>query len=273
MSVEIEISLNGAELDVPQIADLMSLRYGVSDANYILEENKTGQYTVLFSTARIGRGTEVSVENGTVNLHLPLPSTPHEIDLFYDLAAAVCSRTGSSGFLRNGDFLPVERAHDHIDDDIFTSTGALEHMTQKTADGEYSQFYVFGALNPISFGQKEIEYVGGSMERFEEMLDCLQKHDAVYSTPRCFRRENGDVFGVYFVHENVQCIFPDKAHLLFNNELEVREWFVMINGQFAVSFDDFLGHAVITDRYDNDNHIISLNENAVEKLSALSVKI
>jgi len=49
MSVEIEINLKGNEVDIPQIADLLSLRYGFSDANYVLEEN------------------------GTITLHLPLP--------------------------------------------------------------------------------------------------------------------------------------------------------------------------------------------------------
>jgi len=84
---------------------------------------------------------------------------------------------------------------------------------------------------------------------------------------------DGDIFGMYFFREEFRCIFPDKACQPFNKELEVSEWYIMINGQLTVSHDKFLRHSITSDRYDNDHHIISLDHDSIKKLSDLSVKI
>ena len=88
MSVNVVIkplNENDKLMTIPEIAALMKLNYGVSDVNYCLEIGQTGQYTILFDFDKIGRGFEVWYENNSICLRLPLPTTGHDIDVFYAL--------------------------------------------------------------------------------------------------------------------------------------------------------------------------------------------
>ena len=85
MAVNVEIKQKKneiIELTIPEIAALKDLRYGVSNNNYLLEEDEVGQYTILYDKKKIGRGFEISFEeNGCIYLRLPLPTTGYEIEL------------------------------------------------------------------------------------------------------------------------------------------------------------------------------------------------
>lgn len=49
VNVEIRYKENSQiKLNVPQIAELNKLSYGISDNNYTLERNEIGQYTILY---------------------------------------------------------------------------------------------------------------------------------------------------------------------------------------------------------------------------------
>ena len=88
MSVNIQIKpneYNPKQLSVPEIAGLMNLSYGASDNFYCLEKGKVDTYTIIFDETKTGRGFEVWHENDTICLRLPLPTTGHDIDVFYEL--------------------------------------------------------------------------------------------------------------------------------------------------------------------------------------------
>lgn len=64
MAVNIEIKKKdiSKEITIQKVAKMKKLNYGVSDANYILDWNKSDQYTVLFDSNCIGRGFEASID-------------------------------------------------------------------------------------------------------------------------------------------------------------------------------------------------------------------
>ncbi|MBE6865936.1 MAG: hypothetical protein E7492_03135 [Ruminococcaceae bacterium] len=56
MSVNIEIKpneYNPKKTTIPEIAQLMGLKYGYSDNHYCLEENQVGTYTILYDPQKL----------------------------------------------------------------------------------------------------------------------------------------------------------------------------------------------------------------------------
>ena len=81
-------------MSIEEIARLMNLSYGYSDNNYCLIFNKTAKYTILYDEKKVGRGIEVNYEDNSICLSIPLPTTSHDIDIFYKLVKKICDKMG-----------------------------------------------------------------------------------------------------------------------------------------------------------------------------------
>ena len=254
MAVNIEIKLNGNKPEINEIAALKDLHYDISDNNYTLEEGQMGQYTILFDPKYIGRGIEVSIENNVMLLRMSLPTTEREIHLFYDLATAICNYIHVNEFVRDEEIVFLKHSRDFIESDKRASIGALQDMETKVRNKESEQFYIFGALNPISLGEKEFDEINGSYDNFEQLLNQKQQLDVFYANPKLYQRNDQTIFGIYFVGENIDTVVPKKAHVPFNN-IEVDSWYVMIPDNNAIPYDAFIKNVTIIDRYDH-NHVI-----------------
>ncbi|MDD7281649.1 MAG: DUF4299 family protein [Erysipelotrichaceae bacterium] len=262
MAVNVEIKLNGKKIEINEIAALKDLCYGVSDNNYTLEEGQIGSYTILFDPNCISRGIEASIESNVLLLRMSLPTTESEIHLFYDLIFSICKHIHVNEFVRDDEIISLKHSHDFIESDKQTSIRALQDIENKVRNKESEQFYIFGALNPISLGQKEFDEMNGSYDNFERMLNQKQQLDVFYANPKLYQRNDQTIFGIYFVGENIDTVVPEKAHVPFNN-IEVDSWYVMIPDNNAIPYKDFIKNVTIIDQYDHDHVIVRLSQQEI----------
>lgn len=272
MAVNVEIRQNEnavIELSIPEIAALKDLSYGISDNNYSLDKNKVGQYTILYDEKRIGRGFEVSFgENGSIYLRLPLPTTGYEITLFYDLVKSICEKVNVDSFVRDEGIVPLEYAFDYVEPDKEASLDAIKNIDSSIRSKENSNMILFGALNPISLGEKEMYEINCSLEGLENLMDRLQQKDVFYANPRFYQRQDGSIFGVYFVGEEIVSVVPLNPHSPFCNIENVDSYYVRIPDYNDIPYEDFISHVDKLEDYDNNHIIISLNEDKIYELSS-----
>lgn len=267
MAVSIEIKHNAKrKLTVTEIAQLQGLNYGILTSYYTLERNKIGDYTILYDSYRIGRGIELSVEESSIHLRLSLPTTISEIELFYDLTVTICEKLKIKQFLRDEETAFTNHIQPYIDADKEASLNALLDIEKKINTNETNHFIVFGALNPISLGNKEMKEINRSLEAFENLLNRLQQMDVYYATPSFYQRKNGTIFGIYFVGEEITSVIPLKPSVPFQSELKPDSFYVSIPGRNHIPYDDFIANVKQIDNYDNDHIIVELDEASIRQL-------
>ena len=271
MAVNVEIKSNAglaAELTIPQLAKLRGLSYGVSDNHCCLKENEIGKYTILYDSACIGRGFEISFEEESVCLRLSLPTTPYEIKLFYELISDICKKAGVTSFVRDEEVVPVEYASAYVEPDMNASLDAIKNIDQKIRDSEYANMMIFGARNPISLGAKEMDEINCSLEGLEKFLNRIQQKDVFYANPVFYQRQDGSIFGVYFVGEAIVSVVPTVPYVLFNSIENVDSWYVRIPDQNSIPYGDFINHVDKLEDYDNNHVIVSLSEEKIYELAS-----
>lgn len=72
------------KMSIQEIIGYTNLSYGVCDENYRLIENEIAKHTLLYDNAKPARGIDISMDEFDVVLQLSLPTTPSEIQLFYN---------------------------------------------------------------------------------------------------------------------------------------------------------------------------------------------
>ena len=271
MAVNVEIKQKKneiIELTIPEIAALKDLRYGVSNNNYLLEEDEVGQYTILYDKKKIGRGFEISFEeNGCIYLRLPLPTTGYEIELFYDLVKCICEKVNVDSFIRDEGIVPLAHAFDYVEADKEASLKAIKNIDYSIRNKENSNMILFGALNPISLGANEMDEINLSIKGLENLMDRLQQKDVFYASSSLFQRQDGTIFGVYFIGEDIVSVVPLNPHSPFCNIENVDSYYVRIPDYNDIPYDDFISHVDKLEDYDNDHIIISLDEDKIYELS------
>lgn len=269
MAVNVLIKPKGLwkkSITIEELIALKNLGYGISDENCVLEINKVGEYTVLYDPKLIGRGIEVTKEKENILLRLSLPTTLSEIELFYDLIKMICQKLGVKEFLRDEEEMPLKYIDGCIEADRLASIKALNDIEQKILNNDTHNFAIFGAINPIFLGKWEIKEINGDLKKLEYLLNRLQQMDAYYANPHLYKRLDGSIFGVYFVGEDILTIVPEKPFILFSNVDNVQDWYVMLQDNTAIKYDDFIKNVKRENEYDDNHFVVLLNKETNEIL-------
>ena len=130
MSVNVEIKLEKM-IPIQEIAGQFGLQYGVSDQNYCLEIGEVGDHMILYDPQKIGRGIEVSYEWTTLLLKMPLPTTKHEIKLFYDMIVKICIQNHVKEFIRDDEKMLLINAYNYLNMDIQITIDTIKQFDEK----------------------------------------------------------------------------------------------------------------------------------------------
>lgn len=269
MSVNVVIkplNENDKLMTIPEIAALMKLNYGVSDVNYCLEIGQTGQYTILFDFDKIGRGFEVWYENNSICLRLPLPTTSHDIDVFYALIEKICKKMGVYFFECEGETLALTDVFSHKDENKETSLGAIRHIANTIKNKEHDYMILFGALNPVFIGENEIAEIDFSLEGFDNFMHRLQNTDTFYCNPRFFKMGDGLLRGIYFIRDGVVTTLPLKAEYPYSKIEDIHSYLVQLPDENYIVYDTFLKAVPFADYYDAGHITIRLTEDMIQDI-------
>lgn len=265
MAVDVTIKSGGLFKKKLTIQDVLTgnIRYGIMDEAFRLEEGKVGENTVVFNADSICRGYEIALEKTEVNLRLPLPTSPSDIAFFYQQIEELCQKLNTKTFIRNGEKTTFTAIDNCKKLDTEASIAALRQIEEDITNGKYENMYIFGALNPIAIGKKEIKEIAGDIDKFAELMNKLQSMDVYYAKPKVYQRNDNTYFGVYVLTENVPSVLPTEPKLLMaNTDLKVNDWnigFVANNKlEGFISYSDFLDSVKRTEDYDSEHFIVRL---------------
>ena len=198
---------------------------------------------------------------------LPLPTTCYEIELFYELIKCICEKMSVDNFVRDEENLPLNRIDDCVEADVNASINAIKNIDQSIREKENHSTILFGALNPIEFGLKEMDEMDCSLIQFEKLLNRLQQLDAYYAIPRYYQRKDESVFGMYFIGENILSVIPNDPKSPFFNIEKLDSHYVRIPDYNDLPYEDFVNHLDSFEYYDNGHIIVDLNEDKIHELS------
>lgn len=273
MAVEVKIKGKGLFKKTLTFQDILenNMRYGVMDEAYRLDEGKVGDWTVIFNGNHVCRGYEISLKKGEINLRMPLPTSEEDIIYFYEYIKNLCAKMNTKEFFRDEEKVNFAKIPACINLDIEASTKALEKIEEGLDNKDYSSFYIFGALNPIALGKRELEKFAGNIQNFGKVLDELQKQDIYYAKNRIYQREDKTNFGVYVLTENVPTVLPFEAKpFILDNDIKINDWYLglVINENMAgfIPYQDFLNSIDKDKIYDTEHFIITLTAKKIKDL-------
>ncbi len=272
MSVNVSIKLSNQKQTL-QIQDVLfqGMRYGIMDAAYRLSENETGEVMVIFNTGYLGRGYEITLPQGAIELRLPIPTGDTDIRFFYAYLQKLCQKFSTTDFWREDEKGSFAAIADYIKEDIGLSEQTLRVMEADIDAGKYNSMYLFGVLNPIAIGKADLREIDGSLSKLAAFFQRHQAMDVYYAKPNVYQRKDETLFGVYALPENVPAVFPKQPGLFMGpKDMQIDNWYVgfVINDDLAgtVSYADFLANTKPSAAYDVEHFIISLNKRQMTKL-------
>lgn len=272
MAVNVTIKSKGLFKKELKIEDVIleNMRYGIMDENFRLDENKIGEYTVIFNNNHICRGYEINLKKGEINLSMPLPTSYEDICFFYEYIKTICEKMHTKTFIREEEETTFDNIDSFIESDSKASEGALEKIKENLDNGEYANMYIFGAINPIAIGKKELSRIGNDTKKLGELMHEIQSMDVYYAAPRVYKKPDETLFGVYTLTENIPSVLPYKACVFMNNDLKVEEWNIgfVIDGKLfgVISYENFIDSVNKDKEYDTEHFIISLSKKEMKDL-------
>jgi len=263
MAVEIMIKRSentDIKLTVKEIAEMEQLSFGVLDNNYCLEFGQEGQYTILYKSDCIGRGFEIWFENGNVCMRVPLPNTESDIRFAYSLAEKIAVIFGADSFIVDNEIVPFKHIQQYVQSNINASLSAIQAISGQIKNKEREAIILFGVINPITIGLAEIEEIGGTMEGFEKFLHRLQSMDVYFAAPKYYKLNDGRVFGLYFIGENITSVIPYNPNPPYVNIDNLKGYYVHVPDGNDIPYEDFISAAMNMGNYDTDHIIVCLTE-------------
>lgn len=247
--------------------------YGVMDEYYRLDSDKTGDFTLIYERGYLARGIEVSFKDKEVSFRLSLPNCPHEIELFYMIVSLTCKLLHTKVFYRDDQMAELSQIEQFIQCDIDASKDAWKSTEDMVRSDEYENIITFGVRNPLYIGEKEIEQIGGDLDKFGEFLNEKQQIDAYYAAPHFYQKKDGTIFGSYAIACETRSIVPIEPYVPFGFDVKPEEWYVYLqapeNMLNCVKYDDFIGYVADTEYYDKKHVIITLSEYDISELCRL----
>lgn len=273
VAVEVTIKSRGLikkQLKFEEVID-DNMRYGIMDDAWRLDEGKIGENTVVFHKNSICRGYEISIKKGEINLRMPLPTSYDDITYFYEYIKKLCTKMKTKIFIREGEKLTFDKINHCIDLDIEASKSALKNIEEDIDNGKYTSMYIFGAINPVAIGKKELEEISESPTKFGNLMHRLQSLDVYYAASAIYQRKDGTYFGIYVLTEGVDIVLPYKAKVLaIDSDIKVNDWnigFVVEEKMEGfISYEDFLKSIKIERVYDSEHFIITLDKTKIKNL-------
>ncbi|MBR1413592.1 MAG: DUF4299 family protein [Bacilli bacterium] len=246
-----------------------NMRYGIMDEKYRLIENEVGEYTVVFNKDDICRGYEICIKNNTVELIMGLPTSDNDILFFYDYIHKICNKLKAKYFYRDGIKATFDDIDKYITNDINTSNETLIEIKNKMDNKEEESFYLFGALNPISFDKKNLKKIKNCHD-LGVYTNKLQSMDIYYASPQVYKKSDNTVFGIYVITEDVNSVFPLKPSVFMNEEQKVDYWYIsfIVNNKIvgSINYQDFIKNISTKNKYDAEYFIIKLNKDKINEL-------
>ena len=269
MSITVEISpLNKDDklLSVSEIAKLLKLEYGYSDNNYCLVKNKTGSFSILYDKNKVGRGFDVWYENNNVMLRLPLPTTGHDIDIFYSSVEKLCQHMGVYFYKCNNKIMGITDVYSTVDLDKEASMMAIEKIKETVESGMHNHMVIFGALSPVFIGEEEIYWMGEDLNGFDDMLHNVQTTDGHYCNPRFYEMADKKLRGIYFIHKDVKTIIPLKEEYPYQKIENLDCYLAQLPDENYIPYKTFVDNIRYAEYYDTGHIIIQLNEADITEL-------
>ncbi len=268
MSVSVQIKqkkLFKKKLDIAEIVQLTHLAYGVCDEHFRLVENEIGEHTLIFDKQKLARGIDLSIEGKSLNLFLNLPTSKEEIRCFYKIIETICAYLGVEEYIREGGYATMADTDVLIRSDEQGSIQGLKDLQEKIESEEYSGVQLMGIYNPISIGKKEIKRINSDLDNLSDFLHELQSMDVYYAVPHIYEVKDRLV-GIYAIGADISSVVPTKPHVIFNDSLNVEEWFVILQDGNTIKYDDFLKNAGRKKYYDDNHIIVKLSEKKIDEL-------
>lgn len=261
MSVTVRIRQNSLfrkKLNFDDIIKLTDLSYGVCDENFRLMPNKTAEHTLIYDKNRLARGIDLSQDGADIVLMLNLPTSPSEIEKFYEVTEKICKKLKAKYYIREDEKVSLNDTDKFIECDKRGSAAGLQSIQKSIAENETEKFEMFGVYNPISIGIKEITQIGNSIDNLEEYLHRLQSADVYYAAPRVYRTED-KLIGIYAIAPDVLSVVPSTPYIVLNQIKGIDEWYVMLLEGKTVKYEDFIRNIKPKEYYDADHVIVLLN--------------
>ena len=186
--------------------------------------------------------------------------------MFYRLTERICEKLKLKEFYRDEEKVNIKDVGAFFEPDKAACERALADITGKIKAQDTKEFYIFGAMNPVALGIKEIEAINGRLEAFEKFLTELQQRDIYYAVPRFYKQQDESVFGVYYAEENVVSAFPYQPKLPFVQIQDVANWYVMFPENNILKYEDFIKHVEKQGDYDASRVVIQLSKEKIEEL-------
>lgn len=250
-------------MSIEEIARLMNLSYGYSDNNYCLIFNKTAKYTILYDEKMVGRGIEVNYEDNSICLSIPLPTTSHDIDIFYKLVKKICDKMGVYFIQMDEEFVAVTDIGTKAESDKEITMQSLRRIAETVSNQEHRYMILFGALNPVFIGPNEINEMDDSIEGFDKMMDRIQRIDAYYANPRFYKFDDEKIHGFYFLRDNVPTTIPLNPEYPYQKIENLHSYLVELPDENYIPYDVFINNIGYADYYDAEHITVNLSEETI----------
>lgn len=268
MSVTVRIkqkSIFKKKLSIEEVIDYIHLPYGVCDENYRLIFDEIAQHTLVYDDKKLARGIDVSIEDSDIVLLLSLPTSPSEIRLFYEIVECLCNKLKTKYYLREEETVNVKNNQTFIKYDIQASISALEDLQEKINQDKYKRFELFGIFHPISIGINEIKQIATNLFKFEDFLHDLQKIDVYYAAPKVYK-VNDSLIGIYMIGPNIPSVVPNEPYVVLNQIENIEEWYVALEKNKMVKYEDFFKQCQNKEYYDANHVILTISDNEINDL-------
>ncbi len=243
-----------------------NLFYGSYNAYFVLRENMIDKQTIVFDRKAIGRGIEITSENKNVTFKLYLPATKEDISLLYDLVKSVCKDFNLSYFFKKDNKVELSEISQCIKEDEESSTKILDEMEKKIYLTRDENIVLFSALHPITFGEKEIDEVEGSLDKFGALLHKLQNQRLYYAAPTVYQKKNGQMIVAFHVDEEMLTVLPVEPVIYGPNKVELRDWYIFFAGGSVLRLETFYEYVPHKQYYDSNHYSVCLSEEEISNL-------
>lgn len=230
MSVDVCLKQRGVfkkPLPLSFITNNNQLAYGTLNS-WILQPDVISDDMVLYDREQIGRGISLVWDEKNpkqVELRLLLPTTRHEIDVFYDLIQRIAQHWNLRKYEQDGIEQKVSAMEEMRENINVFSKECLRDFLAKHDSGCF-----FSALHPLYYDEQDLEEM---QINFAAFLHHRQSMDVYYARPRIYQRADGEFFGVYTLTNGVDTVLPLEPMAPFqmrnpntDEDLVVKEWYL-----------------------------------------------
>lgn len=253
-------------------------------------EDITDVDIVIYNPIKRGRGIICCVnQKGDVELYLNVPTTSHDVELFFEITKKICNHFNVTNFMLDEKLVDCKNIETEKAAIIKWNIGTINDYFAKIQD---NTFIMLGACTPIYIEDEFLQKINNtSGEAQEELLanyiNDKQQLDYFYPAPSFYKNDK-KIIAVYSITEGVDTIIPDEVYIPFNSGLEedttISQWLVGLVGENNQNYDvvgyitytDFLNNLPINElpRYDAKHYLMKgLTKAQIEKLLQYKVEL